>query len=65
MSSSDTEQYLATLNEKELQAYHIARDHLGSTFNLVKSNGFREWKKQITVASAPPAASAAAPTGGP
>ena len=38
------EEYLQTLSEKELQGYHIAKSHLGSSFSLIKSNGFIEWK---------------------
>lgn len=37
--------YLATLNDRELQAYHIAVDHLGMSFTMYRSNGFRQWKK--------------------
>ena len=29
-----TEQYLKTLSEKERMAYEIAKDHLGSSFEL-------------------------------
>ena len=37
--------YLASLNDRELQAYHIAVDHLGMSFTMERSNGFRQWKK--------------------
>jgi hypothetical protein len=37
--------YLSTLNDRELQAYHIAVDHLGMSFTMERSNGFRQWKK--------------------
>ena len=37
--------YLGTLNDRELQAYHIAVDHLGMSFTMERSNGFRQWKK--------------------
>lgn len=40
------QEYLSTLNEKELQAYHIAKSHLGMSFQLDKSVGFLSWKKQ-------------------
>ena len=39
------DQYIQTLDEKELKAYHIARDHLGMSFQLDKSNGYLNWKK--------------------
>lgn len=38
-----TSQYLKTLTEKERMAYEIAKDHLGSSFELEKSNGFITW----------------------
>jgi hypothetical protein len=38
--------YLATLNDREIQAYHIAVNHLGMSFTMEKSNGFRQWKKE-------------------
>jgi len=38
------EQYIKTLDEKELKAYHIARDHLGMSFQLEKSIGYLAWK---------------------
>jgi hypothetical protein len=38
--------YIASLNELELQAYHIAVDHLGMSFTMERSNGFRQWKKE-------------------
>jgi len=40
-----TEQYIKSLCDKEYQAYMIAKSHLGSSFDLEKSIGFREWKK--------------------
>jgi hypothetical protein len=39
-------QYLETLNEKEKKAYYIAKSHLGSSFQLEKSNTFLQWKKE-------------------
>ena len=39
-------EYLAQLNEKELLAYTIAKDHLGTSFNITKSIGYMEWKKK-------------------
>lgn len=38
--------YLTQLNDTQLKAYRVAKRHLGSSFNLVKSNGFVEWSKQ-------------------
>lgn len=36
--------YLASMNKKEKIAYEIAKDHLGTSFNIVKSIGYIEWK---------------------
>jgi hypothetical protein len=38
--------YLSSLNDREIQAYHIAVTHLGMSFTMEKSNGFRQWKKE-------------------
>ena len=35
-------EYLKSMTEKELKAYHIAKDHLGDSFQLEKSIGFLE-----------------------
>ena len=40
------EQYIKTFSKKELQSYEIAKNHLGTSFQLEKSNGFLKWKKQ-------------------
>jgi hypothetical protein len=37
--------YLKHLDTIERQAYTIGKKHLGSSFNVVKSNGFADWKK--------------------
>jgi len=41
------EEYLKTLTPLELKGYHIAKDHLGCTFDLKKSLGFLAYKKKI------------------
>lgn len=38
-------QYLQQLDTIEKQAYTIGKKHLGTSFNVIKSNGFSEWKK--------------------
>lgn len=38
--------FLASLNEKELIAYNIAKSHLGTMFSLEKCNAFLEWKEK-------------------
>jgi hypothetical protein len=44
--NSEEKKYLESLNPKEKMAYEIAKNHLGSTFHLMKSNGFLQWKKK-------------------
>ena len=39
-------EYLKTLTPLELKGYHIAKDHLGCTFDLKKSLGFIAYKKK-------------------
>jgi competence protein ComGC len=38
-------EYLDNLNDLQIKAYNIALNHLGSSFNILKSNGFIDWKK--------------------
>jgi hypothetical protein len=35
-------------DEQQKKAYLIAFEHLGSSFNIYNSNGFKEWKKSQT-----------------
>lgn len=39
-------EYMAQLSDIERKACAIAKDHLGSSFNIVKSNGFNDWVKE-------------------
>lgn len=48
---SPEKEYLESLNIKEKKAYEIAKQHLGSSFHLIKSNGFIQWKKSIVYSS--------------
>ena len=45
--SKDTQKmvvmYLLQLTIIQKKAYCIAKDHLGSSFNILKSNGYIEW----------------------
>jgi hypothetical protein len=34
---------MKTFDEKELMAYNIAKDHLGMSFQIEKSIGFKRW----------------------
>ena len=38
--------YLKNLDEPNKKAYEIAVNHLGSSFNIYRSNGFKEWFKK-------------------
>jgi len=40
------EKYIKQLDEKEKVAYKIAKEHLGSSFNIEKSIGFQKWLKK-------------------
>lgn len=37
--------YIKQMNPIEKLAFKIGKDHLGSSFNILKSNGFINWKK--------------------
>ena len=39
--------YLKQLDKIERQAYTIGKEYLGSSFNIIKSNGFIDWKKNL------------------
>jgi hypothetical protein len=45
------EEYIRSLNPYEKQAYEIAKTHLGSSFHLMKSIGFIEWKTRVSNAT--------------
>ena len=36
--------YLKQLTEQEKKAYRIAYNHLGTSFHIIRSNGFKDWK---------------------
>lgn len=40
-------QYFKQLDTIERKAYMIGKAHLGSSFNVVKSNGFINWKEKF------------------
>jgi len=39
-------QYLNQLDSFEQKAYIIGLEHLGSSFNIIKSNGYIDWFKK-------------------
>lgn len=38
--------YLQQLDDHERNGYLIASNHLGTSFNIYKSNGYKEWKNK-------------------
>jgi hypothetical protein len=42
----DIFQYLNELDEINRKGYSIAYDHLKTSFNIVRSNGFKKWKSK-------------------
>jgi len=40
--------YLSQMDEMHKKAYIIAKNHLGTSFNILRSNGFKEWKIEQT-----------------
>jgi hypothetical protein len=40
--------YMAQLNELERKALELAKNHLGTSFNVNKSNGFKDWVNKKT-----------------
>jgi hypothetical protein len=39
-------EYLKQLDEHKRKSYLIAYEHLGTSFNVYKSNGYKEWIKE-------------------
>ena len=46
MSQAEIDAYIAQLSEMEKKVLTIASTHLETSFNIVKSIGFQEWKKK-------------------
>ena len=38
-----TDAYISQMSPLELSAHRIAKSHLGTSFNIRKSNGFLKW----------------------
>lgn len=51
-NKADVEAFLRTLNYQQYQAVQIARTQLQSSFDILKSNGFVEWKKKTSTPAA-------------
>ena len=41
--------YINTFGLVEKKAFIIAKKHLGTSFHILKSTGYQEWKKNLTV----------------
>jgi hypothetical protein len=39
-------EYLNEMDEQNRKAYDIAYHHLGTSFNIARSNGFKEWQNK-------------------
>jgi hypothetical protein len=44
-----TTRYINEMSDKEKVAFNIASEHLGSSFNLIKSIGFQKWLKKNNI----------------
>ena len=40
------QKYVNQLTAKEIKVLTIAKDHLGSSFSIQKSNGYKRWIKK-------------------
>ena len=45
-SNSSIQKYLAQLDDIQKRAHDIAKQHLGTSYNIAKSNGYMDWLKQ-------------------
>lgn len=43
VNDADVDAYISQMSPFEISAYRIAKSHLGTSFNLKKSNGFLKW----------------------
>ena len=43
VNDADVDAYVSQMSPFELSAHRIAKSHLGTSFNLKKSNGFLKW----------------------
>ena len=53
-SNSNIQQYLAQLDDIQKKAHDIAKHHLGTSYNIAKSNGYMDWLKQQKTPLPPP-----------
>jgi hypothetical protein len=43
---ASVKEYMLSFSDKEILSFMIARDHLQSSFNILMSNGYKEWLQQ-------------------
>ena len=53
--NTSIQQYLAQLDDLQKKAHFIAKQHLGTSYNITKSNGYIEWIKKQTPPQLPSA----------
>ena len=46
--------YIQQLNEKEKIVFEIAKEHLGTSFNVEKSIGYKKWLRNLPLESDEP-----------
>ena len=46
LMTASIQQYLAQLDDIQKKAHDIAKQHLGTSYNIAKSNGYMDWLKQ-------------------
>ena len=44
--TNELNEFLKSLNEKERISLEIAKEHLGTSFDYYRCNGFVDWKKK-------------------
>ena len=42
--------YISQLDKQQIMALDLAKKHLGTSFNVQKSNGFKEWLSKMCCA---------------
>lgn len=42
---TEEEQYIQSMTPKEYKAYEIAKKHLKTSFDILKTHGFIKWKE--------------------
>jgi len=52
--TASIQQYLAQLDDIQKKAHDIAKQHLGTSYNIAKSNGYMDWLKQQKTPLPPP-----------